>query len=346
MKIDNTFRYHLLLAVVIIVMDFYVDYVFKSRTYFLESFTLLGIIFKITYYTAFFSVYALNYRFISPRTLPKGRLLLFGLGVITLFFVFAGVRYLLEEIIVYQLTGYHNYPERNRTFQYYILDSSYYSLKSILFSTVMYLLFLYLRNSSKMHRLELEHQKAELDILKAQLEPHFLFNTLNVFYSELAEKQPETAKGIFKLSELLRYLTYEAKKDFVPLKKELKFIEDYIYLYQKRFENNLFLNLSIEGEIGSQKLPSLILIHFVENIFKHGITNEKRTPAKIEISVAENYLVVHTENKISNVKNYSTTGIGKENLKKRLQLLFGKDYELSSNALDNMYSTYLKIPLK
>ncbi len=327
-------------------MDFFVDYVFKSRAYFLESFTPLGIIFKVTYYTAFFSIYIINYRVISPRTLAKGKLLLFGIGVIGLFFVFAGIRYVLEEIIVYELTGYHNYPERNRTFKYYILDSSYYSLKSILFSTFMYLLFLYLRNTSKMHSLELEHQKAELNNLKAQLEPHFLFNTLNVFYSELAEKQPETAKGIFKLSELLRYITYETKKDFMSLKEELKFIKDYMYLHEKRFENNLFLDFTVKGEVGTQKIPSLILIHFVENIFKHGVISEESNPAKILITITERYLIVTTKNKVSHVKNYSSRGVGKINLKKRLELLFEQDYIFKINKKDSFYNTYLKIPLK
>lgn len=345
MRIEKTYRYHLLLAAVIIVMDFFVDYVFKSRTYFLESFTLLGIVFKITYYTSFFSVYVINYKVISPRTLAKGKLVLFGVGVIVLFFVFAGVRYVLEEVFVYELTGYHNYPDRNRTFHYYMLDSSYYSLKSILFSTFMFLLFLYLRNNSKIHHLEIEHQKAKLDGLKAQLEPHFLFNTLNVFYSELAEKQPETAKGIFKLSELLRYITYDAKKDFMPLNEEIKFISDYIYLHEKRFESNFFFEVKIEGEVGFQKIPSLMLIHFVENIFKHGIINEKSNPAKLNIIISNTYLTVITENKISHVQNYSSRGIGKENLKKRLTLLFDYNYELKINEVNSIYYTYLKIPL-
>ena len=203
-----------------------------------------------------------------------------------------------------------------------------------------------LKNKDKIHQLQLEHQKAELGALKMQLEPHFLFNTLNVFYTELVETQPETAKGIHKLSELLRHLTYEGQKDYIQLKKELKFINDYIFFYKKRFENNLYLDFNIDGEIDQQEVPSLVLIHFIENIFKHGITNDKNNPAKISIKIESNRLTLETKNKVSTVKNYSSKGIGRENLKKRLHLIFQDNYSFTHHETDNFYSSYFKIPLK
>ena len=126
----------------------------------------------------------------------------------------------------------------------------------------------------------------------------------------------------------------------------MKFIEDYVYFYEKRFENNLFLNFSIDGDIKQQEIPSLILIHFIENIFKHGIINDSSTPAEISIKVNNNNLELITGNKVSSVKNYSSTGIGRENLNKRLQLLFNDNYIFNHNESNNTYSTYLKIPLK
>ena len=205
---------------------------------------------------------------------------------------------------------------------------------------------MYLRNQQKIHKLELERQKAELDVLKMQLEPHFIFNTLNVFYTELVDTQPETAKGIHKLSELLRHITYDAQKDYISLEKEIKFIQDYIYLYEKRFENNLYLDFQIRGSIGQQKIASLILIHFVENIFKHGDINNEKSPVKIHIDVTSDELMMHTENKLANVKNYSTAGIGRNNLQKRLTLLYADEYEYKYSEVDNLYTSYLKIPLQ
>lgn len=346
MRLKRTFKYHFLLGIIIIGMSLFDSYIRMGPEKLYERLFPLGIIYLFTFNIAFFCVYAINYKIICPNTLPKKNVLLFILGQISLFFIFAGVRYFFEEILVYSIGGFHNYSDRTRVFWFYIFDNSYYALKAILFSTFMYFLFMYLKSSSTIHQLQLEQQKAKLDALKTQLEPHFLFNTLNVFYSELADKQPETAKGIHKLSELLRYLTYDAQKDFMPLKKELKFIEDYVYFYKKRFENNLFLNFSINGDIKQQEIPSLILIHFIENIFKHGITNDSSIPAEISIKINDNNLELMTKNKISNVKNYSSTGIGRENLNKRLQLLFNDNYTFNHKESNNTYSTYLKIPLK
>lgn len=345
MNLKNTLKYHLLLAFIIIAMHILDEYNKMGSKIFFNQLAL-GISYLTTFNIAFFGTYAFNYKIVCPNTLAKRKIPQFIIGLFSLFFVFAGIRFFMEEVIMYNITGFHNYSDRTRTFWFYIFDNAYYALKAGLFSAFMYFLFSYLRSVSKIHQLQIEHQKAKLDILKTQLEPHFLFNTLNIFYSELAESKPETAKGIYKLSELLRYLTYETHEDFMPLHKEIKFIKDYIYFYEKRFENNFYLNLTIEGEIATQKIPSLILIHFIENIFKHGIINEIDHPAKITITIKENYLEINTENKISNVANYSGSGIGKENLKKRLQLLFEDDYELKHDDLNTIYTTYLKIPLK
>ena len=345
MELKNTYKYHFILAFIIVGMDLFRNYVTGGHNRFFSNLQV-GILYKTTFYITFFSVYAINVGIICPKALAKKNLVYFIFGQISLFFIFAGIRYFLEEVIVYSIGGFHNYSDTSRRFWYYIFDNSYYSLKIILFSTFIYLLFRFLENKNKIHELKLEHQKAEMDALKTQLEPHFLFNTLNVFYSELANTQPETAKGIHKLSELLRYLTYEAQEDYMPLKKEIKFIKDYIYFYEKRFENNLFLNLVIKGDVKQQQIPSLILVHFIENICKHGIINDKDNPAKISITINTNSLELTTLNKVSTVKNYSTTGIGRENLKKRLELLFNKDFMFEHKELNNMYTAYLKIPIK
>lgn len=345
MNLKNTFKYHLLLGFIIVLMHIFDEYKKIGTDVFFNQLSL-GIAYLTTFNIAFFGTYIFNYKVVCPNTLAKKKIFQFIIGLISLFFVFAGIRYFMEEIVMYNITGFHNYSDRTRTFWFYIFDNSYYALKAGLFSSFMYFLFSYLRSLSKIHELQIEHQKAELDVLKTQLEPHFLFNTLNAFYSELAETQPKTAKGILKLSELLRYLTYDAHKDYMTLEKEIKFIKDYIYFYEKRFENNLFFNLKIIGNIQGQKVPSLTLIHFIENIFKHGIISNKKYPAEIKIEVNEIYLILETKNKVSNVKNYSSTGIGKENLQKRLQLLFETNYQFHYKNEKGFYSTYLKIPFK
>lgn len=325
-------------------MDFFRMYVTGGPNFF-QRIEPVGVLYKVTFYLSFFSVYWINVGFICPNTLKKKNIPLFVVGQLSLFIIFAGVRYLLEEVIIYQIGGFHNYSERSRAFWYYIFDNSYFSLKIVLFSTFIYLLFVYLKNTQKIHELQLEKQKANLDALKMQLEPHFLFNTLHVFYAELADKQPETAKGIYKLSEFLRYVTYEAQEDYMPLHKELKFIQDYIYFYEKRFEDNFYLTLDITGTVGDQLVPSLCLIHFVENMAKHGILNDPHHPASISIAISASELVVRTRNKIAEVDHYSSKGIGRQNLETRLSLLYDQ-YTFTHSNDGQIFSAYLKIPLK
>ena len=326
-------------------MSFFGDFVYGGDERFLNNFRYPHYLANATFYFSFFSIYLLNYCFFCPKLLSKKNILQYAFSLLFMFFLFAGIRYLLEEVIGYRITGYHNYPTRTRTFIYYVFDNSYYALKAILFSVSLYLIFRYNENRNKIHELHMEQKKAEMHLLRTQLEPHFLFNTLNAIYTELVEAKSATAKSIYRLSELLRYVTYEANKDFTFLKDELKFIDEYIYFYQKRFESNLFLDFNLSGEVNQQKIPSLIIIHFIENIFKHGLLNKKDDPALINIAIDEKHIVIDTRNSISKGHNYTNKGIGKENLTKRLQLLYGNDYKLTSKKNEKYFEAYLKIPI-
>lgn len=325
-------------------MDFFGDYVYKGVEGFWNNFKYPYVFNVLMFYISFYAIYIINYFIVCPKTLSKKRIGFYVLSIIILFFGFAIIRFLLEEVILFHFTGVHNYYEAARKFLYYTFDNTYYALKAILFSTALYLFFEYIENQDRINQLQLEHKKAELSFLKSQLEPHFLFNTLNSFYTDLVDTQPKTAKDIHRLSELLRYVTYEAQQDFMPLHKEIKFIEDYIYFYRKRFENYLFLEYTIEGIVADQKIPSLVLIHFVENIFKHGTTNKKETPAKIAIQITNHEISITTENKVSFSEKYTNKGIGVENLVRRLNAIYKDDYELNFNEDNKIFKSFLKIP--
>lgn len=345
MDLKNTTKYHLLLGAIIVGMHILDEYNKMGEKVFADELGL-GMLYLTTFNIAFFGTYAFNYRVICPKTLAKKKVLLFIIGVVSLFFVFAAIRFFLEEIVVYNLLGFHNYSDRTRRFWFYIFDNSYYALKAGLFSGFMYFLFNYLRSISRLHELQLAHQRTQLDALKSQLEPHFLFNILNTFYSELQETQPSTASGIYKLSELLRYLTYESKPDFVRLEREISFVENYIYLYRKRFEKNLALTLNIDIRDTNSFVPSLIFTHFIENIFKHGVVQDKNHPAFIGVTTENGFLELRTNNKIAAVDGGRSAGIGKENLVKRLQLLYSGNFVFETKSDSISYNTYLKIPLR
>lgn len=343
--IKQKWKYHLLLIFLIIALDLYGDYVYLNKPGFISNFLYPGFLYVCSMYISFFSIYYINFIWLSPYTLVKKHYFGYIIGAVGLTFLFAGIRYLLEEVIIFLITGDHNYVDQTRVFGYYVFDNSYYSIKAILFSTTLFLLFRFIENQAKLFKLQLETKKTELRFLKSQLEPHFLFNTLNSFYSELIERQPETAKDIHKLSELLRFVTYDSQEDFVSLKKDLKFIEAYIYFYKKRFETNFFINYTVTGTVIDQKIPSMVLIHFVENVFKHGSIHDASAIAKIDISVDQDSISIHTKNKINTSENYTQNGIGYTSLKRRLDVLYNGDYILKNKHEGSYFEASLQIPL-
>ena len=305
-----------------------------------------AIILFITYNIAYFSVYVLNYLVFAPRFLKQNKIIQYLLSFVIMVLCFAAIRFFLEEILILELFDFHNYNlNRPNIVAIYLTDSTLYATRPCLFSSLMFLFFRFTQNKSRIHQLELKHQEAQMSMLRSQISPHFLFNTLNGFYSDLYDKQPETAGDILKLSNLLRYVTYDAKDNYMPLEKEIAFIEDYLYFYKRRYEDELYVDLSIKGHIGNQKVPSLMLIHFVENLCKHGIINDSEKPAIININVTNNSLEIVTKNEINPSENYMDKGIGTTNIEKRLVLFFDKNFTLNTEQKDDTYHTYLKIPL-
>ena len=339
-------NFHLAVVLIVVLMDLFSDYIYGGSKGFLDNFRAPLNYGAVIIYIATFTTYALNFFIVCPYTLGKKHYVRFGVGVLILIIIFGRIRYLGEEVILFHFTGVHNYFEESRKFFFYTFDNSYFAVKGILYSTLLYIFFEYVKNQSRVHQLDLDYKKAELSFLKSQLEPHFLFNTLNTFYTDLVDTQPETAKDIHRLCQLLRYVTYEAEHEVMPLNKELKFIEDYIYLHRKRFEDTLCLEYSVDGEVGNQIVPSLVFIHFIENIFKHGVITDKQNPAKINIAITENEITITTQNKISSSEKYSNSGIGKENLKRRLSAIFKDDYKLDYLQEDELFTAILKLPVK
>ncbi|RZK46721.1 MAG: histidine kinase, partial [Pedobacter sp.] len=131
--------------------------------------------------------------------------------------------------------------------------------------------------------LESERREMELQFLKSQLNPHFLFNSLNNIYSLAYQKSDKTADAIMKLSEIMRYMIYESNTPTVALSKEVDYLSNYIELQKIRFKDGAFIELTLNGEIDDQKIVPLMLISFVENAFKHGVVNDPENPVKINI---------------------------------------------------------------
>jgi two-component system, LytTR family, sensor kinase len=192
----------------------------------------------------------------------------------------------------------------------------------------------------------IEKQEAELNYLKSQTNPHFLFNTLNNIYSLARDKSDLAPESILRLSKMLRFMLYESNGDYIPIEQELKIIDDYIALEKLRYDESLRLNYHYDIADKKQVLPPLLLIPLVENAFKHGVS-EMRGDAFVDISL------ILKERKLSfTVRNSSDNSwdrpikenIGLSNLRRQLELLY-KEYKLTAAQEGNEFIAHLQINL-
>ncbi|OXB08773.1 histidine kinase [Flavobacterium plurextorum] len=299
-----------------------------------------------THLLAIFCIYILNFYYFCEWFLNRKKLLFYILTIPVSLLLFAAVRYFLQEVVMFNITGMHNYYEEAREIGYYIKDNFFFGLPAVILSALTFLFWQYHTTQHQNQELLLENKKAEFQMLKAQVSPHFLFNTLNSFYSQLVLKDDEMASDVLVLSDLLRYVITETEKDEAVLSKEIQFIQNYIHLQKKRFEDQLYLDFSIEGKYSNEKILSSALIHFVENVFKHGKFNSEQEKAVIFIKIKEDFLEISTFNYTVEGENYSSTGIGFDNLTKRLEYMYKGKFILEKTEENNTFKTYLKIPLK
>ncbi|WP_167020573.1 sensor histidine kinase [Chitinophaga sp. Cy-1792] len=195
--------------------------------------------------------------------------------------------------------------------------------------------------------LVLQNTQAELNLLKSQVQPHFLFNTLNNLYYEAYMESPRTANLIEQLSETMRYFVDESHKDKVLLSAEINFLENYMALELIRIRHTIDLQFSRKMETDCH-LPPMLLMTFVENIFKHGIDKTSRNNRIIIRLQQENgRLEFSTVNNQfgENAENTNGRGSGIENLRKRLSLLYGKDFILRTDREAESFTSYLSIPV-
>lgn len=210
------------------------------------------------------------------------------------------------------------------------------------------LLFIeYLRDQNKLAEVNEQKQKAELNALKNQLNPHFLFNTLNNIYSLAVQKSDKTPEVVSGLADMLDYMIYKTNQQFVPIEHEVKLLEDYIALEKVRYGKRV--NVAFNKEIDAQvNVAPLILLTFFENAFKHGVS-EELGQAEITANLKANEQEIHfqLENSIPKAKtNDNGKSLGIENVRRQLDLLYGDDYELTCKNGSNQYSVTLNLQAK
>ncbi len=195
---------------------------------------------------------------------------------------------------------------------------------------------------------ELERQQitSNMQLLKSQLSPHFLFNAMNSLYSLSLKKSDKLPETILTMSDLLRYVTYDSNENMVNVKKEINYLQDYIKLQQLRLSPESVINLKVDNQNEQAEIAPMILVPFLENAFKHGVDTEGIVNIDCHITITNKLIEFHIENKkyTGNQKD-KVHGIGIQNVKNRLYLVYGSKCSLDIDDAGEMYVVNLKIKL-
>ncbi len=208
-------------------------------------------------------------------------------------------------------------------------------------------LFGWMDQKRRTEKLELQNGRSELALLRSQLNPHLLFNTLHAIDRLIFDNQKAASGSLIKLSDMMRYMLREAKEDLVPVSKELRYIEDYLDLERLRFKNPDFLKYSADGNFSGMKIAPMLFIPFIENAFKHGIDSNSEEGVSILIKQIGGSILFNCRNTIQHIESEKdqTSGIGLDTVKKRLAMIYPDSHNLEINQDSTYFTVDLKIRL-
>lgn len=292
----------------------------------------------------------LTVHFLFRRLYKTGRKKEFWIGLIVSMVAFA----LIRRSFNYFYTYPKYYPEALETMSYWFLPKLIIEGVNIYLFVGLYSMFYFIREWYEQERLsqslKQENTEAELKLLKSQVQPHFIFNTLNNIYSYAVQKSEKTADLIYQLSAFLSYGLYENRSKRVPLEKEMEIIRSYIELEKIRYGERLDVSINIFDSIDKDQISPLLLLPIVENCFKHGFRSTiDDCWIRIDLSRSEEWLVIKIENSVSeeDQKPESTqNGIGLRNVQRRLEIVYPGKHEFRTNREENSYLSVLKIKMK
>ena len=310
-----------------------------------------------------FILFYLNYFIFVPKLLFKKKHLLFFLLVITGILL----TYLINEAVfkIWEPEFQHFREELDRLvpkFPENIMREPQGINFRLLFSTISMGLIVtgistslrfyekLKKNEKKQSDITNQQLNTELAFLKNQINPHFLFNSLNSIYALAYRKSDNTTEAIIKLSHILRYAIYDSKDDLVPLPKDIEHIQSYIELQKLRISETTTINLLINGILEGHKIEPMLLISFIENAFKYGVDNVSQTSIDIEIKVENDRMYFKTTNAI--FENHSTSfnqkekGLGIQNTIRRLELLYPNQHKLKISNQNKIFIVELELNLK
>ncbi len=255
----------------------------------------------------------------------------------------------LEDLILY--FKFHNYPDLQNAL---VQDLNVSFIPNFVLagsSTILKIVSDWVRHLRERQELHTQTMQSELRFLKSQINPHFLFNTLNNLYALTLKKSDEAPEIVIKLSEMMRYMLYECNEKQVLLSKEVHYLRNYLDLESLRQGKNVEINFDVSGNISDQNIAPLMFIPFLENSFKHGLNNHiSKGFVNIKLDVADNNVYMYIENSKPETMPKPTRrrsgGIGLVNVRRRLDLLYPGKYTLNIQDKPNTYAVEMNIDLE
>jgi sensor histidine kinase YesM len=279
-----------------------------------------------------------------PKYLLKGKYVQFL--VIIVLWVLAGAyfNYLYRAYVSIPLQEYMGF--KNIIKERWQVGSLLVSMTTAFAACIIFLFKHWVKKQQEWLQAEKEKVTAELQLLKAQVHPHFLFNTLNNIYSFSLTQSPKTPELILKLSSLLNYMLYDCKAEQVLLEKEIEVMKDYVDLETERYGNKIEISWHVEGELEDKYVAPLLLLPFLENAFKHGTSEQLEKPwLSFDLVVKQNSVKCKVANSKNEFVPVSQHGIGIENVKKRLHFLYRGKHELKINDEGEFFVVSLLLEL-
>ncbi|WP_202702168.1 sensor histidine kinase [Flavobacterium sp. UGB4466] len=293
------------------------------------------IVFVLTFYFHYFVVMKLVFKSFQWKR--------FFAGVLVSYLFFTALRWLLEQEISQVL--FHRINYTNPTFFNYMEDNLHYSSMSVILSSLLWFVIYFIRLLEYNQVILEESKNTEIKFLKAQINPHFIFNTLNNIYSMVYFQSDKSLMAIEKLSQIMRFTTYESQKEKIKLADEIDYIKAYIELEQLRHQDSAFIDFRIETQNISEEIPPYILSPLIENALKHGVTSNEK-PILIELRLEDKKLNFKVVNDIAVQKKDKLGGIGLSNLKMRLEIHYPQKHQIKVVNQNNQFTAELEIELK
>ncbi len=318
--------------------------------FWISSFVILYRLFTVDYsngfvdilYTAVFHIplviiVLINYRIIDLYFLTS-RYLVYAIFLVFLTIIGIALHYAIFVYLVdYILPGFYFIPLGS------VLEVAQYNFVYLIVSLLLKISFKWFQLKENQIQLEQENHRNQMAVLKAQLNPHFLFNSLNNIYAMTSTDVSKGRENIVKLSDALRYMLYKTDSHRVELNSELEYLNNYIELEKLRLESSDSIIIDLPNEENDRKIAPLILLPFIENCFKH--CSRSNPEINIRIETSESQLKLHCKNNKRDSEDYQSGGIGLTNAKRRLDLIYESNYDLNLTDGNHYYICDLTINL-